>query len=170
MSAKPETGIFTFKVKLKYVKRIWRCIAIRGDQTLDDLHEAIFVAFDRYDDHLYSFYIGERLKTVGRRGRSGIEYTQPYNFEERWLPLLEFEEPPRNAAQTTIESLNLTPKQIIEYVFDFGDDWEHEIVVESIDGERQTGTYPRILNRRGDSPPQYEMVEEDKKEVDEDNQ
>ncbi len=33
-------------------KKIWRRIAIRGNQTLDDLHETIFDAFDReeYDE------------------------------------------------------------------------------------------------------------------------
>ena len=48
--------IFIFKVALAGRKSIWRKIAMRGNQTLDDLHEAIFDAFDRYDEHLYSFY------------------------------------------------------------------------------------------------------------------
>ena len=48
--------IFVFKVALAGQKSIWRKIAMRGNQTLDDLHEAIFDAFDRYDEHLYSFY------------------------------------------------------------------------------------------------------------------
>jgi len=48
--------VFIFKVALAGRKNIWRKIAIKGNQTLDDLHGAIFDAFDRYDDHLYSFY------------------------------------------------------------------------------------------------------------------
>jgi hypothetical protein len=46
---------YCLKINLKGEKRIWRLIAMRGDQTLDDLHEAIFLAFDRFDPHLYSF-------------------------------------------------------------------------------------------------------------------
>ena len=48
--------IYTFKVKLKFAKRIWRRIDIRSDQTLKNLHDIIFTAFDRYDEHLYTFY------------------------------------------------------------------------------------------------------------------
>ena len=48
--------IFVFKVALAGRKSIWRKIALRGNHTLDDLHEAIFDAFDRDDEHLYSFY------------------------------------------------------------------------------------------------------------------
>src|SRR5688572_12373752 len=35
-----------------------RTIEIRGAQTLEDLHEAIFAAFDRFDAHLWEFQIG----------------------------------------------------------------------------------------------------------------
>ena len=51
----PES-VYVFKVALSGSKRIWRRIAMRPAQTLDDLHEAIFTAFDRYDEHLYSFF------------------------------------------------------------------------------------------------------------------
>lgn len=41
-------------------KVISRTIEIRGDQTLAQLHEAIFQAYDRTDDHLYEFQFGKR--------------------------------------------------------------------------------------------------------------
>ena len=53
----PNATLYMFKVALSQQKRIWRRIGIRSDQTLDDLHAAIFDAFDRFDEHLYSFYI-----------------------------------------------------------------------------------------------------------------
>ncbi len=37
---------------------ISRTLEIRGDQTLAELHEIIFKAFDRYDEHLYEFQVG----------------------------------------------------------------------------------------------------------------
>jgi hypothetical protein len=49
--------VFIFKVALQGDEDIWRRIAVREDQTLDDLHRAIVEAFDRDDDHLYSFYV-----------------------------------------------------------------------------------------------------------------
>jgi hypothetical protein len=39
-------------------KEISRTIQIRGDQTLDVLHLAIFKAFDREEQHLYEFQLG----------------------------------------------------------------------------------------------------------------
>ncbi len=37
-----------------------RVIEIRGDQTLEQLHQAIFKAYDRWEDHLYEFQFGKR--------------------------------------------------------------------------------------------------------------
>ena len=41
-------------------KEISRMIEIRGDQTLEQLHHAIFKAYDRSDEHLYEFQFGKR--------------------------------------------------------------------------------------------------------------
>jgi hypothetical protein len=41
------------------------------------------------------------------------------------------------------------------YLFDFGDEWWHDIAVEATDGQPDHRKYPRIIERRGDSPPQY---------------
>jgi hypothetical protein len=38
---------------------ISRTIQIRDDQTLEDLHRAIFDAFDRFDEHMYEFQFGK---------------------------------------------------------------------------------------------------------------
>ncbi|HZF41213.1 MAG TPA: hypothetical protein VE715_20490 [Blastocatellia bacterium] len=43
---------------VKENKVISRTIQIRGDQTLEDLHNAIFYAFDREDEHMYEFQVG----------------------------------------------------------------------------------------------------------------
>ena len=37
-----------------------RTIQIRGAQTLDDLHNAIFDALGRYDEHRYEFQFGKK--------------------------------------------------------------------------------------------------------------
>ena len=41
-------------------KEISRVIEIRGDQTLEQLHHAIFEAYDRYEEHMYQFQFGKR--------------------------------------------------------------------------------------------------------------
>jgi len=40
-------------------KVVSRTILIKGSQTLADLHEAIFEAFDRQDGHMYEFHFGK---------------------------------------------------------------------------------------------------------------
>jgi hypothetical protein len=157
VASKPG-DVFTLKVALDGQKSCWRRIAIRGEQTLDDLHEAIYDAFDRYDEHLYSFYF-PRPGTKGRaRLRDAAEFICPYSFED---PGSLADETVGNAAETTLASLRLTPQQEFLYLFDFGDEWWHEITVEATDGVAGKGTYPRVLESRGKSPPQYEGDEEE---------
>ena len=151
MTETNATKVYIFKVALKGAKRIWRRIAMLGNQTLDDFHEAIYTAFEREEEHLYSFY----FPLPGSRGRArlreAIEYTHPYSFEDNPFA----DERCHNAATTKIEDLGLKKGQQFEYLFDFGDRWWHEIIVEQTDGEVEKGRYPRIIEKHGKSPPQY---------------
>ena len=148
---------YLFKVRLKAARGIWRTVALRGDQTLDDLHEVIFDAFDRDDFHLYSFYFP---KAPGRRSSSGAmpkEYTAPQMFDE---PDLFSEENRFDAAETRLDDLHLRPGQKFEYLFDFGDSWWHEVSAEAIGPVSQGARYPEVVDKKGTSPAQYEDVDE----------
>lgn len=61
-------GVYAFKVKLDWDKRVYRTIEVRSESTLDDLHLAIQKAFRWDADHLYSFFMngksGDRLYEV----------------------------------------------------------------------------------------------------------
>jgi hypothetical protein len=159
--ALPDVAVYTVKVAFRHAKRIWRRIEIRGDQTLAALHEAIFAAFDRFDEHLYSFYsFPRRAKAVGRRSLydAAVEYTDSVGFENRADPL--GKRKVYNAEDTRLGSLKLKPGQMFYYLFDFGDNWDHEITVEKVDGVRDEGRYPRITARGGQSPDQYADADE----------
>ena len=155
-------NVYVLKVALEQAKKIWRRIAIRSGQTLHDLHDTIYKAFDRDDEHLYSFY----FPTIPAKSRThnvmqtAKEYTHPYSFDGSPM----FDEEKSNAAKTSIESLKLTEKQKFYYLFDFGDSWWHEITVEQVDGNTDEGNYPRIIETKGDSPPQYQYEDEDEEE------
>jgi hypothetical protein len=66
--AAPPANLYVVSVFLmggpvseKFANReISRVIEIRGDQTLEDLHQAIFKSYDRWDEHLYEFQFGKR--------------------------------------------------------------------------------------------------------------
>lgn len=170
---KKSDDCYVFRVAFKYRSSIWRTIALPGDATLDELHEEIFSAFDRYDEHLYSFYIPRIVN--GRRSRARDhrdEYTSPIGFDPD--PLLYFGEmhPPKDASRARLDRIGLKPKLKFEYVFDFGDWWEHTVTLEQIRKIEPDDEFG-LLETHGESPPQYvyddEFDEEDDNEPYEDD-
>jgi hypothetical protein len=123
-------------------KVVSRTIEIRGDQTLEQLHQAIFGAFDRFDEHLYEFQFGQRPFDP-----KGPNYGIPDPHERK--------KGYGDARTTTLDALNLKPDRVFGYLFDFGDEWFHQIQVERIEQAIPTVTYPRVIKRVGKSPPQY---------------
>jgi hypothetical protein len=131
---------------------IARTIQIRGDQTLADLHDAIFDAFDREEEHMYEFQFGKQPMD-----RQGPRYT----FSGPFADFEEDEDAPGGVEETTLDALGLRVKQKFFYWFDFGDDWWHQITVKAIKDEVPAGKFPRVTERVGESPPQYPDFDED---------
>ncbi len=127
--------------------RLSRTIKIRGDQTLEDLHFAIFDAFCRFDEHLYEFQFGE-----GPMDPEGPRYTLASEFD--W-DMEMTNRPVGSVDKTTLDSLQLEIGRSFGYWFDFGDDWWHHIHVAGIEDTVPTGKFPRVSKRIGKSPPQY---------------
>ncbi len=150
-------NIYTFEVYIisgpmseEFVEEnqvILRKIEIRGDQTLEDLHFAIFDAFDREEEHLYEYQIGGK----GPNDPKAVHYSTPDPFKNSQ----DLSKSSNYATVTTIDSLNLKTDDVFGYWFDFGDDWWHQINVASIQSRTPTGEYPKVIDRIGESPPQY---------------
>ncbi len=49
----------------------------------------------------------------------------------------------------------------MEYLFDFGDQWRFDVKLEGIDSADARVKKPKILEKRGQSPPQYPNMDED---------
>ncbi len=131
---------------------VWRTIEIRGDQTLHRFHGAIFKAFHRFDDHLYSFFLSQ-----DRRDASS-EYASPYFFEDDdFTP----GDTPKNAEDFKLDDLDLKRRRKFYYLFDYGDAWEHVVEVLAVIDNAAPGRYPKIVERHGESPPQYPPSEEE---------
>jgi hypothetical protein len=133
-------------------KVVCRTIEIRGDQTLEDLHGAIFDAFDREEEHMYEFRVGGR-RPMDRKARC---YVLPGAMDE-----LFDENKPAGTVEATIGSLDLNVGEAFGYLFDFGDDWWHQVTLMAIDDRASPETYPRVTKRLGQSPPQYVDWDED---------
>ncbi len=132
--------------------RISRTIQIKGSQTLQALHRAIFRAFDREEKHFYEFQFGK-----GPHDPKGPRYTVLMNRES-------FDDKPDagDVAKTTIDSLGLKAGRSFGYWFDFGDNWMHQINVLGLEDAPSSGRFPRITKRIGESPPQYPDLEEER--------
>lgn len=125
-------------------RSVVRTIAIRGDQTLETLHDCIFAAFDRDDEHMYEFQMGK-----GPMDPKGPRYVLPMAADDDDPPIL------GTVDKTTIDDMGLKVGRKFGYWFDFGDDWHHQIDVEKIEDGAGTGKYPRVVASVGASPPQY---------------
>jgi hypothetical protein len=130
----PISEKFTSKVVL-------RVIEIRGDQTLEQLHQAIFDAHDRREQHPYEFQLGKRPFDP-----EGTNYGLPEPKKKKGR---------EDARATKLDDLGLKPGRVFGYWFDFGDDWYHQVQLERIEQAIPTVTYPRVIKRVGKSPPQY---------------
>ena len=126
---------------------ISRTIEIKAEQTLKTLHQAIFAAFDREDEHMHEFQIG---------GNSPYDpQSKRYGLSMAFMNELDENRQAGDVAKTTIGSLNLKLNQPFGYWFDFGDDWRHQIDVVEIKKAKQKKRYPIVTQRTGKSPPQY---------------
>lgn len=149
-SAKAQSGsvtTYTLRVNHRALPAVWRDIELVEDQTLEDLHLQIQLAFGWYDDHLYSFFMS------GEAWDSGSEIGCPWS--ESML----------HTHQVQIGQLNLQEGQTILYLFDYGDNHEFDVTVRSINPKGKRGTYPKVVAQQGAAPEQYPDYDEDTGEV-----
>lgn len=134
---------------------VWRVIEIPENKTLHQLHTAIQKAFGWYNDHLYSFFMSN-----SRMDRKG-EYTSPIDFEEAGKDALE-------ATKIKLKDLNLQLKKKFLYLYDFGDNLDHEIAVVGFGETDDFHKYPQLIGAFGPAPEQYAIRRADMEEEVED--
>jgi hypothetical protein len=145
-----EVFLLSGPITEQFAKRnpvVSRTIQIRGDQSLEDLHHAIFDAFGRFDEHMHEFQFGK-----GPMDPKAPRYDLPSAFEG---PGGEDNPPAGRVDTTTIASLDLKVGDRFGYWFDFGDDWWHQINVEAVEDKVPRGKVPKVTKKVGKSPPQY---------------
>jgi hypothetical protein len=110
---------------------IWRRLEVPADISLDLLHRVIQIAFDWDDSHLHVFQT-----PYGQFGIADAELGH------------------RAEAPVTLEQVAPTVRSTIRYTYDFGDDWEHDILVEKVLDRNNTHSYPRCTGGRRAAPPE----------------
>jgi hypothetical protein len=149
-SAKETKEIYVFKIMLAGSKPpIWRRIET-GNVTLAKLHELIQTAMGWTNSHLHQFRIGEQCYVDQRGVDTGMDWAEPYTG-------------------ITVSKLVAEhgPKLKLRYEYDFGDGWEHHVVLEKITMPAAGVDYPRCIAGKQACPPEdvggiwgfYEFVE-----------
>jgi len=123
-SAKPAprpaqaASVLSLKVTLNGSKPpIWRRLLVRDDATLPELHDAIQLAFGWMDSHLHEFTIGEQVFSA--LPEEGFAVDSMFGGESG-----------EDENGVLLRELKLKAKSKFKYLYDFGDGWEHEILVE----------------------------------------
>jgi len=129
----PPAPAYRIKVSLRDAKPpIWRRLEVPGDISLADLHEVIQVAFGWRGHHLHVF-------------------ETPYGDFGPPDPDMELDHRPE--APVTLEQVAPDVKSKILYTYDFGDGWDHDIVVEEIGPCDPALDYPRCTGGKRAAPP-----------------
>ena len=133
---------------------------VSENSTFSDLHEAIFDAYNRYDPHLYSFFLtGKDTKSL-RTIFQATEITHLQDDED----FMGFGPRRKSASRTRLKDIGFAEKDVLHYLFDFGDDWWHRIQVETVMESTAKRKYIKLVKSKGPSPPQYPDPDEDYEE------
>jgi hypothetical protein len=131
-----ELPIYQIKVTLKDTKPpIWRRLLVRSDSTLGDLHTIIQAAMGWWDYHLHQFIVGE------------IYYGVPDPEYDDYLEM-------RDEQNITLGQVAPREGARFDYEYDFGDGWEHQVLVEKILPPEPGASYPLCIKGRRACPPE----------------
>jgi hypothetical protein len=134
MPTKSNNLIYQLKITLRGSKPpIWRRLLVTDSITLYNLHRIIQAAMGWEDGHLHQFIIEDEYYGIPS--------------PEDWEPVVDER---RRRLNQVVSSEN--DKFIYEY--DFGDSWEHEILVEKIQPSEAGIKYPLCIKGKRACPPE----------------
>jgi len=130
--------VHQLKITLKWIRApIWRRVLVRSDISLGELHTVIQRAMGWSDYHLHDFRVGK------------VEYGPPDAEPDPF-----FGRGPKDEDQAILSRVARSTKSKITYTYDFGDSWEHEILVEKITPAEEGQQYPVCIAGKRHCPPE----------------
>jgi hypothetical protein len=128
-----RASVYQLRISIRDIRPpIWRRILVPGTLRLSDLHHVIQTVFGWTNSHLHRFTIADR------------RYGQPDEFDETAL----------DEADITVSEVLGADVKHFSYAYDFGDDWEHEVVIEKTLGGNSGRERPLCLAGRRHRPPE----------------
>lgn len=131
------------KIQIRGIKKppVWRRLIIPESFTFAQLHLTIQNAFGWWDEHLYQFQkspYDDGWRIESSKHKNEID-SDDYPLEAEKTNVLKF-----------VKQYGLTK---FVYVYDFGDDWVHNITVEDAE-YKYAGSAPLCLDGKGACPPE----------------
>jgi hypothetical protein len=127
-----DTSVISLKVTLRGTKPpVWRRILVLGGMTLGDLHQAIQTAMGWDGWHLHAFDVDGR--------QYGDRRTVDDVADENRL---------------TLDGLLKSGVTRFAYTYDFGDNWEHTVVIEKTRPTNDANAYPACVAGKRNCPPE----------------
>ena len=114
---------------------IWRRVQVWEDTTLAQLHRILQIVMGWEDYHLHKFIIGRRT------------YSVPDPDDDLYKQKVVDE---RRVRLNGVGSVGTE----FAYVYDFGDNWEHDVLFEAILLPEPEADYPRCVDGRRSGPPE----------------
>jgi len=134
----PSQQIYQIKVTLLGTDPpIWRRLRVPANLTLETLHDVLQLAMGWEDCHMHDFRIGQQ------------RFGKPDPMEREFGG-------PRTASERTARLFHVLGRAGIKavYTYDFGDSWEHKIVVEKRLAPEPGRAYPVCLAGERHGPPE----------------
>jgi hypothetical protein len=127
-------AIYRLKVSLRGIRPpIWRRFLVPANITLRRLHDCLQEVMGWTDSHLHQFEAG------------GVIYGRPDP---------EFGVATINETTARLAQVLRRPKDRLTYEYDFGDGWEHDVVLECILPPAPTARYPIVEDGKRACPPE----------------
>jgi Plasmid pRiA4b ORF-3-like protein len=133
---KESKSIVIYQLKISILDihpMIWRRIRVSNNSTIADLHYIVQIAMGWTDSHLHRFIINGEEYGVAQIG--GISFTS-------------------NPHKVQLADFRLGEKHRFFYQYDFGDDWQHEILVEKILTSKSNNLDPVCISGKRACPPE----------------
>ena len=137
--------IYQFNIELHHIEpSIWRRIEVPYDYTFWDLHVAIQDAMGWDDSHLHRFEI--KLENSRVPSFIGIPMDEDFNHMPEFVIRAGWEVP--------LSEVFDLPGVAVQYEYDFGDSWQHTILLESIHLAKSRVRYPKCIDGQRACPPE----------------
>ena len=129
-----ERIVLQLKVTLRGTRPpIWRRFQVPGSMQLSRLHAVLQVVMGWMDGHLHQFRVGDTYY-----GRPDPEFGCEH----------------KNESKFRVDQVLGRPKARMVYEYDFGDGWEHDVVLESVTTASRGVRYPLVLAGKRRCPPE----------------